>query len=170
MKIDSNAIAALLKSQIEHFSSSIDENETGTVISVGDGIATIYGLNNVMLGELLLFPNDVYGMAMNLDEEDVGAVLFGSDINIEEGDNVRRTGKVVEVGVGDEVLGRVISSLGLPLDEKGPINYKKTRPIERIAPGVMKRQSVSTPLVTGIKAIDAMIPIGRGQRDRKSVV
>ena len=165
MKIDSNAIAALLKSQIEHFSSSIDENETGTVISVGDGIATIYGLNNVMLGELLLFPNDVYGMAMNLDEENVGAVLFGSDINIEEGDNVRRTGKVVEVGVGDEVLGRVISSLGLPLDEKGPINYKKTRPIERIAPGVMKRQSVSTPLVTGIKAIDAMIPIGRGQRE-----
>ena len=165
MKIDSNAIAALLKSQIEHFSSSIDENETGTVISVGDGIATIYGLNNVMLGELLLFPNDVYGMAMNLDEENVGAVLFGSDINIEEGDNVRRTGKVVEVGVGDEVLGRVISSLGLPLDEKGPINYKKTRPIERIAPGVMKRQSVSTPLVTGIKGIDAMIPIGRGQRE-----
>lgn len=165
MKIDSNAIASLLKSQIENFDSKIEQNETGTVIAVGDGIATIYGLNNVMLGELLLFPHDVYGMAMNLDEEDVGAVLFGSDVEIKEGDNVKRTGKVVEVGVGDEVLGRVISSLGLPLDEKGPIEYKKTRPIERIAPGVMTRKSVDTPLVTGIKAIDAMIPIGRGQRE-----
>ena len=118
-----------------------------------------------MLGELLLFPHDIFGMVMNLNVDDVGAVLLGEDVKIKEGDTVKRTGKVVEVPVGDGMLGRVVSSLGAPIDDLGPISYTKTRPIERIAPGVMKRKSVDTPLETGIKAIDSMIPIGRGQRE-----
>ena len=165
MKINSAEIAALIKEQIKNYESKLELDDVGTVISVGDGIALCYGLDKAMLGELLIFPHDVYGMVMNLDEDDVGAVLFGSDKQIMEGDSVKRTGRVVEVPVGDSLLGRVINSLGLPLDEKGPVEFEKTRPIERIAPGVMTRKSVNTPLETGIKAIDAMIPIGRGQRE-----
>jgi F-type H+-transporting ATPase subunit alpha len=165
MKIDSGEISALIKEQIKSFEGQIESDDVGTVISVGDGIALIYGLRNAMLGELLLFPHDIYGMVMNLNEDDVGAVLLGEDVLIKEGDTVKRTGKVVEVPVGDGVLGRVVSSLGLPIDDLGPISYTKTRPIERIAPGVMSRKSVDTPLETGLKAIDSMIPIGRGQRE-----
>ena len=165
MKIESREISAILKAQIKDFESKVEEDDVGTVLTVGDGIALCYGLDKAMLGELLLFPHDVMGMVMNLDREDVGAVLLGSDIVIEEGDTVKRTRKVVEVPVGDGLLGRVVNALGAPLDGKGPITYEKTRPIERIAPGVMTRKSVDTPLETGIKAIDAMIPIGRGQRE-----
>ena len=165
MKIPSNEISSLIKAQIKGFESKLEADDVGTVISVGDGIAIIYGLEQAMLGELLIFPGDVYGMAMNLDQGDVGAVLLGADNEIKEGDTVKRTGKVVEVPVGDGLLGRVVNALGLPIDERGPIAYSKTRPIERIAPGVMTRKSVDTPLETGIKAIDAMIPIGRGQRE-----
>jgi len=165
MKIDSGEISALIKEQIKSFEGQIESDDVGTVISVGDGIALIYGLKNAMLGELLLFPHDIYGMVMNLNEDDVGAVLLGEDVLIKEGDTVKRTGKVVEVPVGDGLLGRVVSSLGLPIDDMGPIAYTKTRPIERIAPGVMTRKSVDTPLETGLKAIDSMIPIGRGQRE-----
>ena len=165
MKIESREISAILKAQIKDFESKVEEDDVGTVLTVGDGIALCYGLDKAMLGELLLFPHAVMGMVMNLDREDVGAVLLGSDIAIEEGDTVKRTRKVVEVPVGDGLLGRVVNALGAPLDGKGPITYEKTRPIERIAPGVMTRKSVDTPLETGIKAIDAMIPIGRGQRE-----
>ncbi len=165
MKLDTNQISALIKEQIKSFAGQIESDDVGTVISVGDGIASVYGLKDAMLGELLLFPNDVYGMVMNLNSDDVGAVLLGSDRSLKEGDTVKRTKKVVEVPVGDGLLGRVVSPLGVPLDEMGPIEYSKTRPIERIAPGVMTRKSVDTPLATGIKAIDSMIPIGRGQRE-----
>ena len=165
MKIDSSEISALIKEQIKGYESRLETDDVGTVISVGDGIALCYGLEKAMLGELLLFPGDVAGMVMNLDNEDVGAVLLGPDVKIEEGDTVKRTHRVVEVPVGDGLLGRVVNALGAPIDQKGPIEYSKTRPIERIAPGVMTRKSVDTPLETGIKAIDAMIPIGRGQRE-----
>ena len=165
MKIDTSEIASLIKEQIKGYEGKLETSDVGTVISVGDGIAMCYGLDDAMLGELLLFPNDVYGMVMNLDSEDVGAVLLGSDREIEEGDTVKRTHKVVEVPVGDTLLGRVVNALGQPLDEKGAIACSSSRPIERIAPGVMTRKSVDTPLETGIKAIDAMIPIGRGQRE-----
>ena len=165
MKIDSSEITALIKAQIKGYETRLETDDVGTVISVGDGIALCYGLEKAMLGELLVFPGDVAGMVMNLDTEDVGAVLLGSDTKIEEGDTVKRTHRVVEVPVGDGLLGRVVNALGAPIDQKGPISYAKTRPIERIAPGVMTRKSVDTPLETGIKAIDAMIPIGRGQRE-----
>ena len=165
MKIDSSEISALIKEQIKGYEARLETDDVGTVISVGDGIALCYGLEKAMLGELLVFPNDVMGMVMNLDTEDVGAVLLGSDTKIEEGDTVKRTHRVVEVPVGDGLRGRVVNALGIPMDEKGPIAYTKRRPIERIAPGVMTRKSVDTPLETGIKAIDAMIPIGRGQRE-----
>ncbi len=165
MKIDSNEIAALIKAEIQGYESKLETDDVGTVITVGDGIALCYGLDQAMLGELLVFPNDVYGMVMNLNRDNVGAVLLGSDNQIEEGDTVKRTHKVVEVPVGDGLLGRVVNALGEPLDGKGAIPFTKTRPVERIAPGVMTRKSVDTPLETGIKAIDAMIPIGRGQRE-----
>lgn len=165
MKIDSNEIAALIKAEIEGYESKLETDDVGTVITVGDGIALCYGLDQAMLGELLVFPNDVYGMVMNLNRDNVGAVLLGSDNQIEEGDTVKRTHKVVEVPVGDGLLGRVVNALGEPLDGKGAVPFTKTRPVERIAPGVMTRKSVDTPLETGIKAIDAMIPIGRGQRE-----
>ena len=165
MKIDSSEIASLIKEQIKGFEEKLQTDDVGTVISVGDGIAICYGLDKAMLGELLVFPHGVYGMVMHLDGEDVGAVLLGSDREIEEGDTVKRTHKVVEVPVGDALSGRVVNALGQPLDEKGEIACSSTRPIERIAPGVMTRKSVDTPLETGIKAIDAMIPIGRGQRE-----
>ncbi len=165
MKMKPNEIAALIKQQIKGYESSLETDDVGTVISVGDGIAICYGLSKAMLGELLVFPNDVYGMVLNLDTDDVGAVLLGSDTRIQEGDTVKRTHRVIEVPVGDGLLGRVVNALGEPLDQKGPISYAKTRPIERIAPGVMTRKSVSVPLETGLKAVDAIIPIGRGQRE-----
>ena len=165
MKIDSNEIAALIKAEIQGYESKLETDDVGTVITVGDGIALCYGLDQAMLGELLVFPNDVYGMVRNSNRDNVGALLLGSDNQIEEGDTVKRTHKVVEVPVGDGLLGRVVNALGEPLDGKGAVPFTKTRPVERIAPGVMTRKSVDTPLETGIKAIDAMIPIGRGQRE-----
>lgn len=140
-------------------------DESGTVLSVGDGIANVYGLNNAMMSELLLFPHDVYGMVMNLEEDQVGVVLMGDNPDIKEGDVVKRTGHIVEVPVGDGMLGRVVNGLGQPIDGKGPIEHTKERPVERVAPGVMTRKSVSEPMQTGLKIIDSMIPIGRGQRE-----
>jgi len=165
MAIKTNEISALIKEQIKEYSQKVESNDIGTVVTIGDGISVIYGLDKAMLGELLLFPHDVYGMVMNLNEDSVGAALLGEATLIEEGDIVKRTGKVVEVPVGDGLLGRVVNSLGQPIDGLGEIKYDKTRPIERIAPGVMTRKSVDQPLETGIKAIDGMIPIGRGQRE-----
>ncbi|MDD4532262.1 MAG: F0F1 ATP synthase subunit alpha [Bacilli bacterium] len=165
MAIKTNEISALIKEQIKEYSQKVESNDVGTVVTVGDGIATIYGLDKAMLGELLLFPHDIYGMVMNLNEDSVGSALLGDDTLIEEGDMVKRTGKVVEVPVGDGLLGRVVNALGQPIDGMGAIKYDHTRPIERIAPGVMTRKSVDQPLETGLKAIDAMVPIGRGQRE-----
>jgi F-type H+-transporting ATPase subunit alpha len=165
MAIKTDEISALIKEQIKHYSQKTESADIGTVVTVGDGIAMVYGLDNAMLGELLEFPHEVYGMVMNLNEDSVGAVLLGEDVYIKEGDIVKRTGKVVEVPVGDGLLGRVVNALGQPIDGMGDIKFDHTRPIERIAPGVMTRKSVDVPLETGIKAIDAMIPIGRGQRE-----
>ena len=165
MKVNSSEISALIKKQIQDFSSKVESNDVGTVITVGDGVALVYGLDKAMLGELVEFPHGIYGMVMNLEEENVGCVLLGSDTEIKEGDLVKRTKRVVEVPVGDNLLGRVVNALGQPIDGLGDIKATKTRPVERIAPGVMYRKSVDTPLQTGIKAIDAMIPIGRGQRE-----
>lgn len=165
MKVNSSEISALIKKQIEDFSSKVESNDVGTVISVGDGVALVYGLDKAMLGELVEFPHSIFGMVMNLEEENVGCVLLGDDTEIKEGDLVKRTKRVVEVPVGDNLLGRVVNALGQPIDGLGDIKASKTRPVERIAPGVMFRKSVDTPLQTGIKAIDAMIPIGRGQRE-----
>ena len=165
MKIKTNEISALIKEQIKHYEHKVDSNDVGTVISVGDGIALVYGLDQAMLGELLLFPNDIFGMVMNLESEHVGVVLLGEDTLVKEGDTVKRTKTVMEVPVGDNMLGRVVNALGQPIDGLGEIKTSKTRPIERIAPGVIKRKSVDTPLETGITAIDAMTPIGRGQRE-----
>lgn len=165
MNIKTSEISALIKKQITDFESKVDSNDVGTVITVGDGVALVYGLDKAMLGELVEFNRSVYGMVMNLEEENVGCVLLGNDTEIKEGDVVRRTKRVVEVPVGDALLGRVVNALGQPLDGLGEIKTKSTRPVERIAPGVIYRKSVDTPLQTGIKAIDAMIPIGRGQRE-----
>ena len=165
MKIDSSEISALIKQQIKDFDAKIESDDVGTVITIGDGVALVYGLDKAMLGELVVFPHDIYGMVMNLEEENVGVVLLGSDNEIKEGDVVRRTKSVVEVPTGDAMLGRVVNALGQPLDGLGDIKTTSTRPVEVIAPGVMYRKSVDTPLQTGIKAIDAMIPIGRGQRE-----
>lgn len=165
MKIKTSEISALIKKQITEFSSKVESENVGTVITVGDGVALVYGLDKAMLGELLEFPHGVYGMVMNLEEENVGCVLLGNDSDIKEGDLVKRTKRVVEVPTGDALLGRVVNALGLPIDGLGDIKTNTTRPVERIAPGVMYRKSVDTPLQTGIKAIDAMIPIGRGQRE-----
>lgn len=165
MNIKSNEIASLIKAQIKNYSHKLESSDVGSVVTVGDGIATIYGLDKAMLSELLEFPHGVYGMVMNLNEDSVGAILFGNDSLIEEGDIVKRTHRVVEVPVGDNLLGRVVNALGQPIDGLGEIKTSKTRPIERIAPGVMTRKSVDVPLETGIKAIDTMIPIGRGQRE-----
>ena len=165
MKINANEISALIKEQIKNYRVKVDTSDVGTVVTVGDGIALIYGLDQAMLGELLVFPNDVYGMVMNLEEDHVGAVLLGDDTLVKEGDTVKRTKQVMEVPVGDQMLGRVVNALGQPIDGLGDIKTKKSRPIERIAPGVITRKSVDTPLETGITAIDAMTPIGRGQRE-----
>ena len=165
MNIKTNEIASLIKQQIKNYSHRLESNDVGTVITVGDGIATVYGLDKAMLSELVEFPHDVFGMVMNLNEDSAGVILFGNDSLIQEGDTVKRTGKVVEVPVGDGMLGRVVNALGQPIDGLGAIKYSSTRPIERIAPGVMTRKSVDSPLQTGIKAIDTMIPIGLGQRE-----
>ena len=165
MKINANEISALIKEQIKNYHAKVDSSDVGTVVTVGDGIALIYGLDQAMLGELLIFPHDVYGMVMNLEEDHVGAVLLGDDKLIKEGDVVKRTKEVMEVPVGDQMLGRVVNALGQPIDGLGEIKTNKSRPIERIAPGVITRKSVDTPLETGITAIDAMTPIGRGQRE-----
>ena len=165
MKINANEISALIKEQIKNYKHEVDSSDVGTVVTVGDGIALVYGLSQAMLGELLLFPNDIYGLVMNLEVDHVGAVLLGDDSLIKEGDEVKRTKRVMEVPVGDALLGRVVNALGQPIDGLGPIDCKKTRPIEVIAPGVITRKSVDTPLETGITAIDAITPIGRGQRE-----
>jgi F-type H+/Na+-transporting ATPase subunit alpha len=165
MAIRSDEITSIIKSAIEGFDSATETRTVGTVVEVGDGIAQIYGLDGALSSELLEFPNGVRGLALNLEEETVGAVILGDANAIKEGDTVKTTGKVVEVPVGQALLGRVVDPLGRPLDDKGPIVTKKTRPVERIAPGVIVRQSVDTPVQTGIKAIDALIPIGRGQRE-----
>ena len=165
MKINANEISALIKEQIKNYHAKVDSNDVGTVVTVGDGIALVYGLDHAMLGELLLFPNEVYGMVMNLEENHVGAVLLGDDKLVKEGDTVKRTNQVMEVPVGDQMLGRVVNALGQPIDGLGDIKVEKHRPIEVIAPGVITRKSVDTPLETGITAIDAMTPIGRGQRE-----
>ena len=165
MKINANEISALIKEQIKSYRHKVDSNDVGTVISVGDGIANVYGLEKAMLGELLLFPNQVYGMVMNLESDSVGVVLLGNDQLVKEGDIVSRTKEVMEVPVGENMLGRVVNSLGQPIDGLGEIKTTRTRPIEVIAPGVIKRKSVDTPLETGITMIDAMTPIGRGQRE-----
>lgn len=165
MKINANEISALIKEQIKNYHREVDSSDVGTVITVGDGIALVYGLSEAMLGELLLFPHDIYGLVMNLETDHVGAVLLGDDSLIKEGDEVKRTKRVMEVPVGDALLGRVVNSLGQPIDGLGPIETKKLRPIEVIAPGVITRKSVDTPLETGITMIDAITPIGRGQRE-----
>ena len=165
MKINSKEISSLIKEQIKNYNRSVDSSDVGTVISVGDGIALVYGLTDAMLGELLLFPNDIYGLVMNLETDHVGVVLLGDDRLIKEGDEVKRTRRVMEVPVGDNMLGRVVNALGQPIDGLGPIETNKTRPIEVIAPGVITRKSVDTPLETGITMIDAITPIGRGQRE-----
>ena len=165
MKFDVNAISRLLKAQIEGFESQNELSDVGTVVSVGDDIASVYGLSGAMLGELLLFPHDIYGLVMNLGENSLDAAILNGDLNLKEGDWVKRTKRVVEVPVGDALLGRVVGALGNPIDGLGPISSNKTRPIERMAPGILPRKSVDTSLFTGLRAIDAMVPIGRGQRE-----
>src|SRR5512140_1760024 len=165
MQIKAEEISELIKKQIAEFEKGVDVMEVGTVITVGDGIAKVYGLEKCMQGELLEFPNSVMGMALNLEEDNVGAVLFGDDTLIKEGDTVKRTGRIMEVPVGEAVIGRVVDGIGLPIDGKGPIKSSESRRVEVIAPGIVKRQPVREPLQTGIKAIDALIPIGRGQRE-----
>ena len=165
MNLKPEEISSVIKEQMKRYAAQLDVSDVGTVIQVADGIARIHGLQNAMQGELLEFPGEVYGMVLNLEEDNVGCVLLGNDKNINEGDTVKTTGRVVEVPVGDAMLGRVVNALGQPIDGKGPIDSSKFRPIERVASGVISRKSVDTPLQTGIKAIDSMIPIGRGQRE-----
>ncbi|MFJ5759397.1 F0F1 ATP synthase subunit alpha [Neobacillus sp. NPDC093182] len=165
MSIKAEEISALIKQQIENYQAEIQVSDVGTVISVGDGIARVHGLDNVMAGELVEFSNGVMGMAQNLEANNVGIIILGPFTDIKEGDEVRRTGRIMEVPVGEELIGRVVNSLGQPVDGMGPINTTKTRPIEAVASGVMARKSVHEPLQTGIKAIDALVPIGRGQRE-----
>ncbi len=165
MNLKPEEISSIIKNQIKNYENKIKLTDTGSVLSVGDGIASVYGLENAMSGELLEFPGGIYGMALNLEEEVVGVVILGDDINIKEGDVVKRTGRIVEVPVGEALIGRVVNSLGQPIDGKGDIKSDKTRPVESSAPGIMDRKSVFEPLQTGIKSIDSMIPIGRGQRE-----
>ena len=164
-QIQADEIARLLRGEIEHYEKAVSVSETGSVISVGDGIARVYGLENVMSGEMVEFPHGVTGIALNLEEDQVGTVLLGEYQEIKEGDEVRRTGKIMAVPVGEALVGRVVNALGVPIDGKGPIITTETRPVEAIAPGVVDRRSVKEPLQTGVKAIDSMIPIGRGQRE-----
>src|SRR3990172_6500694 len=166
MAVRPEEITSILKEQIEKFGAEVTATNVGTVVAAGDGIARIHGLSNVMASELVEFPKaSVIGLAFNLEEESVGAIILGDYSRITEGDEVRSTGRIVEVPVGEALIGRVVDPLGNPLDGKGPINTDATRPVERIAPDVTKRQSVDTPVQTGIKAIDAITPVGRGQRE-----
>ena len=165
MNLRPEEISSVIKEQIKRYSTELEVSDVGTVIQVADGIARIHGLEKAMQGELLEFPGEVYGMVLNLEEDNVGAVLLGDSRNVNEGDTVKTTGRVVEVPVGDALTGRVVNALGQPIDGKGPIVTDKYRKIERVASGVITRKSVSVPLQTGIKAIDAMVPIGRGQRE-----
>jgi F-type H+-transporting ATPase subunit alpha len=165
MDIKAEEISKIIRDQIGSFAVDVDVAEVGSIISIGDGIARLHGIENAMAGEMLEFPHGVFGIALNLEEESVGAVLLGEFTEIKEGDVVKRTGRIISVPVGEELLGRVVNALGQPIDGKGPILTKNVSPIERIAPGVVDRQSVKEPLQTGLKAIDAMVPIGRGQRE-----
>ncbi|AUM94069.1 MULTISPECIES: F0F1 ATP synthase subunit alpha [Clostridium] len=165
MHIKPEEITSIIKQQIEKFNTNVETVDSGTIIQIGDGIARVYGLQDCMEGELIEFPNDVYGMALNLEQDNVGCVLLGSEEGIKEGNVVKRTGKVVEVPVGEALVGRVVNSLGMAIDGKGPVLTNETRAVEVQAPGVIDRQSVKEPLQTGIKAIDSMIPIGKGQRE-----
>lgn len=165
MNLRPEEISSVIKEQIKGYTSKLDVSDVGTVIQVGDGIARVHGLQKAMSGELLEFESGVLGMAQNLEEDNIGVVLLGSDQSVKEGHSVKLTGRVAEVGVGEAMIGRVVNAIGQPIDEKGPINTTGTRPIERVAPGVITRKSVDVPLQTGIKAIDAMVPIGRGQRE-----
>ena len=165
MGLRPDEISSIIKEQIKHYDEIVETKDVGKVMTIGDGVSLIHGLDDAMLGELLEFPNEVYGMVMNLEEDYVGAVLLGQSDEIKEGDEVKRTGRIIEVPVGDEMLGRVVNPLGQAIDGQGAIATNKTRPIERVAPGVMTRKSVSVPLQTGITSIDAIIPIGRGQRE-----
>jgi len=164
MQIRAAEISDVIREQIKQFEKQLEVRETGVVLSAGDGIARIYGLDKAAAGELLEFPHDIYGLVLNLEEDNVGAAIFGEQQAIREGDEVRRTGRIAEVPVGEALLGRVVNALGQPVDGKGPIKTTATRRIELKAPGIVTRQPVREPLQTGIKAIDAMIPIGRGQR------
>ncbi|HQD89588.1 MAG TPA: F0F1 ATP synthase subunit alpha [Syntrophomonadaceae bacterium] len=165
MSIRPEEISAILKQQIERYQSEVEVSNVGSVIYVGDGIARVYGLQGAMAGELLEFTGGTYGMVLNLEEDNVGAVLLGEYYHIKEGDVVKATGRIMEVPVGDAMLGRVVNALGQPIDGKGPINTNSYRPVERVAPGVVTRSPVNTPMQTGLKAIDSMVPIGRGQRE-----
>ncbi len=165
MSLRPEEISAIIKQQIESYETGVEISNVGTVIQLGDGIARVYGLKEAMAGELLEFPGGVYGMALNLEEDNIGCVLLGPYTGIKEGDTVKTTGRIVSVPVGDGLLGRVVNPLGQPIDGKGPIKFDKYRPIERVAPGVISRKSVHQPLQTGLKAIDALVPIGRGQRE-----
>src|SRR5207244_3473411 len=165
MEIKADEITNIIREQIEDYRGGVDVSEVGNVISVGDGIARVYGLEKAMAGELLEFPHGVMGLALNLEESQVGVVLLGDDEEIREGDQVRRTGRIMEVPVGEALVGRVVNALAQPIDGKGPIVTKDRTPVERLAPGVIDRQPVKEPLQTGLKAIDSMIPIGRGQRE-----
>jgi F-type H+-transporting ATPase subunit alpha len=165
MDIKADEISKIIREQIGSYAVDVDVAEVGSIISLGDGIARVHGVDNAMAGEMLEFPHGVFGIALNLEEESVGAVLLGDYKQIKEGDTVKRTGRIISVPVGDEMLGRVVNALGQPIDGKGPINTKQFSPIERLAPGVVDRQPVKEPLQTGLKAIDAMVPIGRGQRE-----
>ena len=165
MHIKAEEISQIIRDQIKDFDKKVAMEEVGTVISAGDGIAKVYGLDNVMAGELVEFPGGIYGMILNLEEDNVGVVIMGDYLGIKEGDTVKRTGKIASVPVGEELVGRVVNSLGQPIDGKGPINAKKTDVIEKVAPGIVLRKPVHEPVQTGIKAIDSMIPIGRGQRE-----
>src|SRR5713101_3235363 len=165
MDIKAEEISKIIREQIGSFAVDVDVAEVGSIISIGDGIARVHGVDNAMAGEMLEFPHGVFGIALNLEEESVGAVLLGEFKEIKEGDPVKRTGRIISVPVGEEMLGRVVNALGQPVDGKGPILTKQLSPIERLAPGVVDRQPVREPLQTGLKAIDSMVPIGRGQRE-----
>src|SRR5881392_3187577 len=165
MDIKAEEISKIIREQIGSYAVDVDVAEVGSIISIGDGIARVHGVDNAMSGEMLEFPHGVFGIALNLEEESVGAVLLGEFKEIKEGDLVKRTGRIISVPVGEELLGRVVNALGQPVDGKGPITGARLDPIERIAPGVVDRQPVKEPMQTGLKAIDGMVPIGRGQRE-----
>src|SRR6185295_5670894 len=165
MDIKAEEISKIIRDQIGSYAVDVDVAEVGTIVSIGDGIARVHGVERTMAGEMLEFPHGVFGIALNLEEEGVGVVLLGEYAEIKEGDTVKRTGRIISVPVGEEMIGRVVNALGQPIDGRGPIGAKKFMEIERIAPGVVDRSPVKEPLQTGLKAIDAMVPIGRGQRE-----